>query len=275
MDLMADLTQIEEHFAFGENWASYADTITERQIEEAVAGLQRLLLSKDLARKRLLDIGCGSGIHSLAALRLGAGEVLALDLDPDSVKTTKAVLARYADGRNYRVEQRSVFDLSAESLARFDVVYSWGVLHHTGNMDLALRKAAALVQPGGLFIFALYRKTMMCPLWKMEKRWYAKASKGQQSVARHVYIRAYRAGVAMKQLLDPRWRPDQAYRGMDFHHDVHDWLGGHPYESILPEEVDHLMRVLGFELKVSYLKKVRTGILGSGCDEYCYLRSSC
>jgi len=275
---MPDLKELQEHFAFGKNWASYAETVGEGEIAEAVEGLRKLLQGANLDGKRFLDIGSGSGIHSLAAFRLGAGEVAAFDLDPDSVETTRAILAQYAPGRHYQVEQRSVFDLSPQAFGQFDVVYSWGVLHHTGNMLLALRKAAALVRPGGVFIFALYRKTWLCPFWKIEKKWYAKASQPAQSFAQRIYITGYRVALNLKRMLHPGIQPGRDNnRGMDFYHDVHDWLGGHPYESILPGEVDVFMRDLSFDLKGRYLRKPETGrisgILGSGCDEYCYLRT--
>src|SRR6516164_3300543 len=92
-----DLLDPKSHFAFGKNWASYAKLVTEAQVEEAVVGLRRLA-SGDLQGKRFLDIGCGSGLHSLAALRLGASEVVALDIDPESVATTRQLLQLLASG---------------------------------------------------------------------------------------------------------------------------------------------------------------------------------
>ena len=134
-----DVIGLESHFAFGQNWASYAKRVDTRQIDEAVAGLRRFLGDYDLVGKRFLDIGCGSGIHSVAASRLGASEIMAVDLDPDSVGTTKALLERFARSSRWRVEQMSVFDLEPEVLGTFSVVYSWGVLHHTGNLNRGLR----------------------------------------------------------------------------------------------------------------------------------------
>lgn len=107
-----DLTKQEAHFAFGKNWASYAEKVTDAEIEEAEKALSRLLGGARLDGQRFLDIGCGSGLHSLAALRLGAKEVMAVDLDPDSVSTTQAMLTRFApEGTSFRVEQISVFGL--------------------------------------------------------------------------------------------------------------------------------------------------------------------
>src|SRR5581483_10207932 len=145
MTTSSDLLSRESHFAFGKNWASYAKLVTQAQIDEAVAGLRKLLGGGDLQGKRFLDIGCGSGLHSLAALRLGAAEVLAVDLDRDSVATTRHMLETHAAGHKWRVLEKSVFDLDPADLGQFDLVYSWGVLHHTGDMYRALRCAAAML----------------------------------------------------------------------------------------------------------------------------------
>src|SRR6185312_1728426 len=167
----ADLLEQKSHFAFGKNWESYARLVTDAQIEEAIAGLTRLV-GGGLEGKRFLDIGCGSGLHALAALRLGASEVVAVDIDPQSVATARRMLQEYAGQGSWRAFECSVFDLEASAVGTFDVVYSWGVLHHTGDMRRALRCAATLVAPGGVFMFALYRHTRLCWFWSAEKRWY-------------------------------------------------------------------------------------------------------
>ena len=271
-----DLLDASSHFAFGKNWASYAEQIGAEEIAEAERGLKRLLSDTPLSGKRFMDIGCGSGLHSLAALRLGAREVLAVDLDSDSVTTTRAVLARHAPGAHYTVQQVSVFELDAEQHGRFDVVYSWGVLHHTGDLARALRQAAAMVAPGGMFIFALYRKTWMCGFWKLEKRWYAHAGPGIQKALRTIHITLFRASLRMNGRRFKEYvRTYKGNRGMDYFHDVHDWLGGYPYESISPDEVALAMARLGLKPVRSFVSRGRilgrySGILGSGCDEYVY-----
>lgn len=274
------LLDAESHFAFGENWASYARGIGPEQIAEAEGGLRRLLDNEPLAGKRFLDIGCGSGLHSLAALRLGASEVVAVDIDPESVATTRAVLGKYAPGARCTVHQASVFALDSAKWGQFDVVYSWGVLHHTGDLDKALRSAAALVAPGGLFVFALYRKTVFCGVWKLEKRWYAHAGPGIQKMLRVVYLALFRAGLRVTGRRFADYASSYRIRGMDFDHDVHDWLGGYPYESMSPREVNLRMaelaylRVRTFEREnwFSRLFGIPLGVFGSGCDEYVYVR---
>jgi SAM-dependent methyltransferase len=273
---MSDLTQLGSHFAFGANWASYAEGICESDIQEAERGLKRLLGTGVLTGKTFLDIGCGSGLHCLAALRLGASKVIACDIDPISIKTTQAVIAKFAPSACYEVIERSVFVLDAAMTGRFDVVYSWGVLHHTGDLVRALKIAASLVVPGGVFVFALYRKTLFCSLWKYEKRWYANASLKQQARAKRLYVAGY--AIALRLIgksLTKHIASYDANRGMDFYHDVHDWLGGYPYESMSPRAVDWTMR----EEKFAYVRSFalnsalhRIGVLGSGCDEYVYRR---
>ncbi len=291
-----DPTDVRTHFAFGRNWASYANLIGEAEITEAVKSLRRLS-GADLTGRSFLDIGCGSGLHSLAAIRLGASRVVALDIDDDSVATTTAVLGRFAAGAAYSVERRSVFDVTPEALGDFDVVYSWGVLHHTGDMKSALERAAAMVAGDGMLLLALYRRTYLCPLWTLEKKWYASASARAQKRAQRLFISWFKvlaSLVAMRGRLAGARRQSDAtegagptfadyvkrygVRGMDFHHDVHDWLGGYPYESALPDEVDALMRKCGLRSEAVFLcRKGRArshGLLGSGCDEYRYVRDS-
>lgn len=272
-----DLTHPEAHFAFGKNWAAYAEKITEVEIAEAERGLQRLL-GERLKGLRFLDVGCGSGLHSLAALRLGAREVVAIDIDADSVATTRAVLKRWSPTPAWRVARQSVFDLARERMGCFDVVYSWGVLHHTGDMLRALQQAAAMVGEGGVFAFALYRRIWMDRFWRIEKRWYARASPKAQARARAIYRLLFRLGLAVtgRRFSEyvSRYRSN---RGMDFDHDVHDWLGGWPYESISPHEVETQMRALGFSPERVIVRKGRffkcdPGFFGSGCDEYVYRR---
>lgn len=273
-----DLTRAETHFAFGQNWAEYAGKITEAEIAEAEKGLRRLL-GEDLNGVRFLDIGCGSGLHALAAMRMGAGEVVALDVDRDAVMTTRTLLERHVSQCDWRVEEKSVFDLTSESFGRFDVVYSWGVLHHTGDMERALRQATALVANDGRLALALYRRIWMDWFWRLEKRWYAHASKGAQRRARAFYRALCRTGLAATgRRLSEYMANYKSNRGMNFDNDAHDWLGGWPYESISPPEVDALMAALEFKperiiARGGWLFGRNTGFLGSGCDEYVYRRA--
>ena len=126
----------------------------------------------DLRERTFLDIGCGSGLFSLAARRLGAS-VHSFDFDEQSVACARELKRRYfPDDPDWRIEAGSVLDAAyMKGLGEFDVVYSWGVLHHTGAMWVALEQAIGRVASGGgkLFI-AIYADQG----WKSRAWWFVK-----------------------------------------------------------------------------------------------------
>ncbi len=270
----APLTDVRAHFSFGENWASYARLIDEAAISEAMHGLTRLLGVEDLRGRTFLDVGCGSGLHALAALRLGAAHVTALDLDPVCVATAQAVLDRLAASRNWMVERRSILEATPGNLGLYDIVYSWGVLHHTGDLREALLRTAALVKVDGLLAVALYRWTPFCRIWRMFKKWYSRAGRTAQSIARALYVHLFGlALLARGRTLRAHIANYRSHRGMDFHHDVHDWLGGYPYESVASDELLALLASKGFRHVHSFRRPAAAlGVFGSHCDEYLFTR---
>jgi predicted RNA methylase len=269
-----NLLEFESHFSFGENWAQYAEKIDETRIEEAEKSLLRLVGRETIQGHTFLDIGCGSGLFSLAAVRLGCKRLLAVDLDPNSVETTRKTLQRYApSGANWDCKRVSVFDLDPTMIGTFDVVYSWGVLHHTGAMYKAIEKAAAMVAPNGTLTLALYGKTPFCGLWRIEKRIYSRSPQWAQRAIEGVYRVIVGARLALKgESLKKREQTYFQQRGMDMYHDTRDWLGGYPYESISPTEAMTFMHKLGFEPIRSFVEP-SIGLLGAGCDEYTFTKS--
>jgi predicted RNA methylase len=269
-----NLLEVESHFSFGENWAQYAEKIDERRIEEAEKSLIRLVRRESIQGRTFLDIGCGSGLFSLAALRLGCKRLLAVDLDPNSVQTTRKTLERYAPaGANWDCQRISVFDLDPAKVGTFDIVYSWGVLHHTGAMYKAIEKASAMVKPKGMLTLALYGKTSFCGLWRIEKRIYSRSPRWIQRTIEQVYSALVAARLALKgESLKKRRETYFQQRGMDMYHDTRDWLGGYPYESISPQEAMTFMHKLGFEPIRSFVCP-SVGLLGAGCDEYSFTKS--
>ena len=279
------MKDLASHFEFGRNWSGYAELIDAERIDQAIRGLERLAGRAAIEGKTFLDIGCGSGLHSLAALRLGAARVVAVDLDPHSVSTAKQVLsqyapedaAEYATGNPWEVREQSVFDLDPQQLGTFDVVYAWGSLHHTGAMHDALSRAAKLVAPGGILVVAVYRKTRLCRLWKLEKWIYSRSPAWIQRCTRAAFVGAMRAAFFLSRRDFRKYQETygQAYRGMNYDHDVHDWLGGYPYESLSPPEADRLRQSLGFVPVRSFVQeRISLGLFGSGNDEYVWQRGT-
>jgi SAM-dependent methyltransferase len=268
---------VEEcRFGFGDNWLDFARDLRAEQIAEAEASIRNLLQRDTLAGSSFVDVGSGSGLFSLAARRLGA-RVHSFDFDGASVLcTTRLRHQHFPDDPDWTVEQGSILDRSyVRKLGSFDVVYSWGVLHHTGAMHDALQAAAAMVAPAGVFAFALYHRTLMCGFWRWEKRWYAGASPAAQHRARAVYTALLRLRFRLAgQDFESYVANYRSMRGMNFAHNVHDWMGGYPYESISSSEVETLMQRLGFARLQGMATPTTIGFFGSGCDEYLYRRMS-
>ena len=131
-------------------------------------------------------------------------------------------------------------------------------------MQEALSAAARLVAPGGLLAFALYHRTLMCGFWRWEKRWYSGASLQAQRRARAIYVALLRTAFFVTgRDFRSHVANYHSVRGMDFMHDVHDWMGGYPYESILAPDVDALMRTLGFARVYGTDTPLTSGIFGS------------
>ncbi len=267
---------VEPRFAFGRNWKQFSKTIDEDRITAAIVGLSSLLRDNNLAGRTFLDIGCGSGLSSIAALRLNA-KVLAFDFDQDSVEAARANLTRFAPGDAWRVERGSALDADYMTRAgQFDIVHAWGVLHHTGDMWRAIEIAAAAVTPGGRLALALYNDQGGASLrWRAIKKAYVQAP----SLLRMLIVLGVGAFFELRSALfrlvrlqNPlpfaKWRRRKADRGMSYWHDLVDWVGGYPFEVAKPEEVFDFLRERGFLLAGL---KTRGG--HSGCNEFLFVKS--
>ena len=270
---MNSLTDRSTHFEFGENWKDFSRSIDQTRIDAAIAGLQKLFPDDGLRGKTVLDLGCGSGIHALAALSLGASFVTAVDLDENSVDATRSLLTRLVDQATWKVSIASVFDLAPEVVGEFDVVYSWGVLHHTGDMWTAIERAAALVKPGGQFALSIYAATPFDTMWKAEKWAYARSPRPVQWAARQVYMATLLAALtAVGRNPVAYVRSRSAGRGMSFTHDVHDWLGGYPYETADAESIKRKLAALNFREVRSFVLPKAIRLFGAGCNEFVFER---
>lgn len=270
---MKSLEDVSTHYEFGQNWRAFANELSPDAIDQAVEGMVRLAPRDEIAGQDVLDVGCGSGLHALAALKIGAKSVTAIDIDPASVETTHSVLTKFA-GSNSRwsADVKSVFD--TDTLPEFPVVYSWGVLHHTGDMYGAIRKTAARVAPGGYLFLALYRKTPMCVPWRWEKWLYTNAPSWGRHILEAGYMASFRVAMKLRRQSFEKYVSSYGQnRGMAWRTDVKDWLGGYPYESISEGEMLNLASELGFSPVRRFCSKPGFGLFGTGCDEYVFRKS--
>lgn len=265
------LTDRKSHFEFGKNWRDYAKSVDRTMIDFNTAALRKLL-PEGLTGKSFVDIGSGSGIRSLAAFELGAASVRAIDIDENSVSTTHDLLMRFAQGKAWTVETVSVFDIRGS----YDVVFSWGVLHHTGDMWRAIQHAATLVKPGGLFAIAIYTKGPHYEHWQAIKRFYSGAPAPLKAVLRTAYMSAFLGymGLVVRENPFAFVRNYPRGHGMSYSHDAHDWLGGFPYEAASVEEVKAKLASIGLTEVRTFAADPGRGIWGAPCSEYVYRRAT-
>lgn len=273
--MTANLTDVSTHYEFGANWKDYSGKVDEEAIRQAEAGVLKLLSRDAIEGKSFLDIGSGSGLHSLAALRLGAKSVMAVDIDPDSVETTRAMLQANGAEATADVRLVSILSAEAEALGKYDIVYSWGVLHHTGAMWTAIEKAATHVDDGGLFVLAIYQKTPLCGAWKIEKRIFTKSGSFLRSLIRVPFIAAFKAGLALTGRSPSKYIENyKGARGMNFYNDIDDWLGGYPYESASETAIIQFVEKLGFAKEWASDLTPKLGLFGTPCSEFRFRRLS-
>ena len=260
-------------FAFGRNWKSFLATLNEHRIDEARGRFCESLARNELRGMRALDIGSGSGLSSLVMHQLGA-DVVSFDYDADSVACTEELRRRYApDATNWRIIQGSALDPTfMADLGQFDLVYSWGVLHHTGAMWPAIDLAAMRVAERGTFLLALYNdQGTRSRIWHAVKRFYCSSSLGRLVVGATFYpIFAFYALWQDFRHFNMPGTHARNYvhrRGMSLFHDWRDWLGGYPFEVAKPVEVVHTLSARGFELQSQTLTQ------GLGCNEFVFTKS--
>jgi SAM-dependent methyltransferase len=224
-------------FQFGANWSRFVETsLSERKVEQSLAHLKSFLRTDDLRGKSFLDIGSGSGLHSLSAYRLGADRIFSFDYDPMSVETTRKLRDYAGKPDNWLVEQGSVLEQPyMAKLDKFDIVYSWGVLHHTGDMWSAIRNAMIPLKPDGVLYIALYAPEIYVSPpshhWLHVKRQYNSASKLRKRRMEFSYAWHNAIRPALKQSRNPLSVIRQyGDRGMSYWTDVRDWLGGYPMD---------------------------------------------
>ena len=265
-----------ERFEFGKNWTAFLSVLDDERIATAEASLREMLQCEDLKEKRFLDIGSGSGLFSLAARRLGAN-VYSFDFDSNSFACTQELRRRYFPGDpDWRVEQGSALDAEyVNSLGKFDIVYSWGVLHHTGEMWRALGNAVLTVSDGGKLFIAIYNDTgSQARRWHWIKKTYCRLPSFLKTPFAIAAIFPEEFKALARSILSLRpldyfgsWTAYKNGRGMNRWYDIIDWVGGYPYEVATVDEIYDFYTERGFKLR-----KIKSGKVGLGCNEFVFER---
>lgn len=264
-------------FEFGKNWREFLQKLDRNRIDIAELSILNMLQTKSLKGKTFLDIGSGSGLSSLAAVNAGAS-VTSFDYDDSSVWCTNFLKAKYcSDNSLWQIKQGSILDRKfLGSLGSYDIVYSWGVLHHTGRMWGAIDNAAELVNDGGTFFIAIYNNQgLRSHIWWIIKWFYNKLP----TILKKPY--AYTAALIIKFLLlikysvmlKPMILIDtmihyEKKRGMSFWSDVVDWYGGFPYEFADYDSLVDYIENKGFKLQ-----RGRRIARGHGCHELIFTKN--
>jgi len=262
-----------ERFEFGENWNQFLQVVDEGRIQQAVDSLKEMLAVENLEGKSFLDAGSGSGLFSLAASRLGAN-VCSFDYDPQSVACTRELKRRYFEGTGqWRIERGSVLDPAfLRTLGKFDIIYSWGVLHHTGDMWAALANVENNAAAGGKLFISIYNdQGRMSKVWWWVKKAYVSMPKHLRwLVVLPCYVVLW-GPVTLRDFVFLRpfetWRTYRKHRGMSAHHDMIDWVGGFPFEVAKPEAIFEFYKKRGYQLT-----KLFTCAGGLGCNQFVFER---
>ena len=254
----------EPTFAFGKNWEIFVKKyINENRIFSAKNSLTKFLGLSTLKNKTFVDVGCGSGLFSLAAYRLGASNIVSFDVDSDSVKCCKILREKEGNPNNWHINKGSILDDEFVSkLDKFDIVYSWGVLHHTGNMWKSLNNISKIVRKDGYLYIAIYNKADGIAIypdsrfgpsrfWKKEKKFYSSLPSFAQNLIDYFVMSFLVIGylLMLKNPVKVINSHNKNYRGMSWRIDIKDWLGGYPYEYASVEEIFLFFKNHGFLLE--------------------------
>lgn len=265
----------EGRFEFGRNWSNFLSVVDDERIGEARDSLRQMLDGESLIGKRFLDVGSGSGLYSLAARSLGMS-VHSFDFDPQSVACTNELKRLYRpEDSDWSVDKGSILDSDyVRSLGEFDIVYAWGVLHHTGNLRLAMEQVLIPVAPGGRLFVSIYNHQVYWTTFNVKmKRAYSQAPSAGKWAIVGIYtasriIRGLVKDFVLQRNPTRRYRDKKKLRGMSTWHDWIDWVGGYPFEAAKPEEVFDFYKTRGFTLV-----KMKTWGGGHGCNEFVFVKS--
>lgn len=273
MELYENIYKKDDTFSFGQNWSEFLDKITDEKIEMAKKSITDFLGVENLKGKTFIDVGTGSGLFSLSAILLGAEKVVSVDADEYSVECAKVLRKKYNISEDkWNTHIASALDTEKmKTFGTYDVVYSWGVLHHTGDMNKALENVTHLVNDDGMLYIAIYNNfqgfPIKSPQWRVIKKFYSNGGKVRKKIMEYIYYTYFFVGslIYRKNPMKTIKNYDKiGLRGMDFYSDAKDWLGGYPYEYA------SVKYICDFYEKFDYKLINCTENKGNGCSEFLF-----
>lgn len=257
-------------FDFGNNWKDFSDNaLTDEKIQQARDDFRALTESIEIEDKSFLDIGFGQGLSLLIAAEFGA-RCIGCDINTTCAEVLEYNRRKFPNLRNNSTPLIVGSILDNDTLMKigeekkdYDIVHSWGVLHHTGDMYTAIENSARFVKPGGAFILAIYNRHWTSKIWLEIKRCYNKSP----NFVKKLFIIFFIPVIWIAKFVVTGKNPKKQKRGMDFYYNVIDWIGGYPYEYASKDELVRFVEPLGFQCR-----RVIGATVPTGCNQFIFFR---
>lgn len=190
------------------------------KIEKQIEFLNKLIGRDNIENKIVLDAGCGTGIAAISFKKLGANKVIGIDISKKSLLTAK----KLAEEAGVKLKFITGDLLNLPLKGNFDIIHSFGALHHTGDTKGAFANLINLLGENGQFYLALYWRTRLTFL--------------------HQFIRKI-----LRLLPESAWEPISKFitkfmvgkkktqRGFDGYGEALDWLCVPHRDHYRPEEI--------------------------------------
>ena len=259
-----------KQFNFGKNWKNFSEfALSGKKIENARKNFKNLFENITLENKTFLDIGFGQGLSLLIANENGA-RTFGCDINPLCKEVLDFNKLKFSITNDIPLIVGSIIENStidkiqqSNNNQLFDIVHSWGVLHHTGDMWKAIETTQKLVNENGILVLAIYNKHFTSKFWCRIKKIYNSSNR----VIRTLLLSFYLPLIFLRYLFILK-NPMKLPRGMSLYYDAIDWLGGFPYEYATIDEISNFMKEKGF----STVKIIKTTGF-TGCNEFVFKKN--